>query len=550
MAPIGLERIADTLTWQAAVRSDLSVARLMLSGEDPDGLYGLGHARIVDAFFCWLDDLGVLDALRALPVVGVKRKVIPPELYVLIYFLRCLARIPSQEALPDLLFSDSALMQRLGFNAHQLEYGITRRSEERRQGRRRNLPVDPEAVSKNVVKLDLDAVRQFVHLVLQKLWARLPEVPARVLGAIDGTFIDLGPSAKGAKTTMRTKQVRTRDGMRTVDVATTGFKMVWMWCPETGLPLAVAFGTAEVDERPFVEGLILQARAVLGLRGKLDTVVIDRGFISGPGLWKIDEMGVRFVIPAKHDMNVYDEARQATRSADPGLTTHRKSRTRNRRARAGKGEPLRDVAEVIEVVGVEGCLTFETYAPAEEVGNSGHKDRNKKSFTPNPINAVALTREDGRKNPDLVLLTNGPVRQPFGTFDDYDERSRIENQGHRELKQSWFIEHPVQRTAKAAELHVLFVVLAYGLTEGYRQWLDGQIRDAAAGRTTTLGKFNRNLIAENHDRVIVFIGEQYGIYYTSELAMLFGRRVRKPNPKGAATVEELLDRLERTAGEA
>ena len=71
---------------------------------------------------------------------------------------------------------------------------------------------------------------------------------------------------------------------------------------------------------------------------------------------------------------------------------------------------------------------------------------------PPKINAVVLTRGDGREEPDFVLMTHGRVRQPFTVFDDYDERSRIENQGQRELKQSWFLAHPVQRTAKAAEL--------------------------------------------------------------------------------------------------
>ena len=38
--------------------------------------------------------------------------------YVLVYFLRCLARVPSQNALPDVLFTDEHLMSRIGFNAH------------------------------------------------------------------------------------------------------------------------------------------------------------------------------------------------------------------------------------------------------------------------------------------------------------------------------------------------------------------------------------------------------------------------------------------------
>jgi len=547
--PAGSERLAQSLTWQAATRADLGVARALVAGGEPDGVYGLGDARIVDAFFCWLDDLGVLDDLRALPLAGVQREVIPTELHVLVYFLRCLARIPSQESLPDLLFTDTALMQRLGFTVHQIEYGVTRRGNARRRGARRNVPVDPEAVSNNVVKLDLDAVRAFIHKVLGRIWARIPTVPSRILGALDGSLLDVGPTAKGAKRTMRTKQVRTREGLRTLDVATIGFKMVWLWCPATGLPLAVAFGTAEVDERPFVAGLVREAKEVLGDRGVLDTVVIDRGFMSGAGLWEIAAAGVRFVIPARHDMHVYTEARRTALSRDSDRPLHEKSRMRTRRERGEPGKPLRTVSETIEVVGVEGC-EFETFAPAADQGTKGHRDRYKKNFVPPKINAVVLTREDGRKDPDCVLLTNGPVRQPFTVFDDYDERSRIENQGHRELKQSWFLEHPAQRTAKATELHVLFVVLSFALTEGYRRWIEDQVRQDDAGKPTTLGAFTRRLAAENHDKILVFIDDQYGIYYTSEFSMLLGRRVKRPNPKGAATIEALLDRLRSTAAKA
>lgn len=544
----GKERLVQNLTWQAAIRSDLGVAEALMAGEEPDGVYGLGDARIVDTFFCWLEELGVLDELRALPTVGVQREVIPSEMYVLIYFLRCIARIPSQDSLPELLFSDTALMQRLGFNAHQLEFGITQRSAARRQGPRRNLPVDPEAVSKNVVKLNLEAVRTFIHKVLCRIWTTLPKVPKRVLGAIDGSLLDVGPTAKGAKTTVRNKQIRTRDGLRTVDVAMTGFTMVWLWCPENGLPLAVAFGTAEVDERPFVAGLLKQAREVLGERGVLDTIVIDKGFINGPGLWEIAAEGIRFVIPARRDMNVYEDARRRALFLDSDKPIYAKTRTLERKVRGDPGTPLRTITETMDVVGVEGC-PFETYAPASEIGTNGHRNQYKKNFVPNTINAVVLTRQDGRENPDFALLTNGPVNQPFATFDDYDERSRIENQGHRDLKQSWFLEHPVQRTAAATELHVLFVVLSYALTGGYRHWVEDQARQEDAGKPTTLGQFIRKLAAENHDKIIVFVGEQYGIYYTSEFTMLLGRRVKRPNPKGAATLEDLMVRLRASPGQ-
>lgn len=544
MEHAGSERIANTLTWQSAVRSDLRVAESLLDGDEPDGIYGISHARVVDHFLLYIEELGVGQALRALRPRGVQREVIPAELYVVLYFLRCLARIPSQEAMPDLLFADTALMLRTGFNAHQLEFGITQRGTQQRKGDRRNAPVDPEAISKNIAKLDLAEVRAFVTVVLKALWAKHPNVPAKGEFVIDGSFIEPGESTEGAGMTSRSKSVKTTEGVKTVSELTVGFKMVWMWSVETGLPVAISFGTAEVDERPFVQPLIDQARNVLGEGRSVGTLLIDRGFLDGPDLWALDNAGIQFVIPARRDLNVYEEAARATINDVPTHKLHRQSRTRQvrRRPEGGKGKLITE-DQTTEAVGVEGCRSLTTYTSAQKMGPRRPKGFYRKDFVAKPINAVVLTREDGRKNFDLTLLTNGPVTRPLAVLDNYDERSKIENQGHRVLKQDWHLERPPQRTRKATELHMCFVMVAYALTQGYRAWLDAQVRQEDAGLPQTLGEHVRRIEAENRDKVIVFCGESYGIFYTSEFSMLLGRRVRQPNPKGAADIDALMARL-------
>jgi len=394
MVPSAVEKIAEELTWQWGVRSDLSVARLVgLEGASPDGVYGLGASTVLDRLFCWLDELGAIDEIRGLEGHGVKRETIPFERWVL--RVRCLARIESQESLPELLFTDFALMTRLGFNAHDLRFGITDRGRTARKGPRRNLPLDPEAMSKNLMKLEVSEVRAAFKAILKRLWAAIPTLPKRLLGAIDGTFIELGPKAKGAGVSKRTKQVRTKAGLQSVEVAIFGFKMVWLYVPELGLPLAVAFGTAELDERPFVRGLLEDAREVLAGRAALDTIVLDRGFLDGPGLWELSASGLRFVIPARHDLRVHAEAIAATRGETPGIETFAKSRTRTVKKRVEGQKGLVKVERTLEVVGVEGLRTLETYAPEDQVGDSGHKDRHKKSFEANRINMCSPGRMAG-----------------------------------------------------------------------------------------------------------------------------------------------------------
>jgi len=73
-------------------------------------------------------------------------------------------------------------------------------------------------------------VRTVFKKSLRILWDKIPEVPDRLLAAIDGSFIEIGPSAEGAgtceKTCSRTKKVRTSEGMKTVKRTVIGFKMM------------------------------------------------------------------------------------------------------------------------------------------------------------------------------------------------------------------------------------------------------------------------------------------------------------------------------------
>ncbi len=89
--PVGCNRIADSLSWQCATRADLHVARLVHKGEEPDAVYPMAAATLVDGFLAWLDRIGVLARLKALRGEGVRRQVIPFRQFVYLYFLRCLA---------------------------------------------------------------------------------------------------------------------------------------------------------------------------------------------------------------------------------------------------------------------------------------------------------------------------------------------------------------------------------------------------------------------------------------------------------------------------
>ena len=90
--------------------------------------------------------------------------------------------------------------------------------------------------------------------------------------------------------------------------------------------------------------------------------------MSGPSLHEIAERGYEFAIPARHNMDVYEEARKE--AADPKSAFRCFCKTRKTRSmrRFADGGPLRSVSHQTEVVGIEG-IAFETFAPESEDRN-------------------------------------------------------------------------------------------------------------------------------------------------------------------------------------
>ena len=426
-----------------------------------------------------------------------------------------------------------------------MEEGSTQRGADRREGPRRNLPVDPEAVTKNILKIPITAMRQLFQTALRLVWQALPEVPDEIGVLIDGTLIGYGESAKGAGRTGRKKKVRLKEGLSTITEYFTGFQLVWAYVPQLGLPIALGFSKAGIDERKFVLPLLSRAERVIKGISRIRWIAIDRGFMSGPLLHEIAERGYEFAIPARHDMDVYKEARRE--AADPKSSLrrfHKRRKTRSMR-RSAEGGPLRSVSRTLEVVGIEG-IAFETFASESKVGPRGHEDAYKKQFVAPTINAVVVLTENG-KDADMVILTNAPVSDPIASFDRYDMRSLIENEGNRTLKQSWHLEKTPQRSAKGVQIHAIFVVLCFALAQAHRIQLEHDQREEDAGRSTTQGEYLRKLARENAQKLIVFIDDRFGIYFTTEFALLLGRRVKRPNARAAKTIEELMARLEQDA---
>jgi hypothetical protein len=254
---------------------------------------------------------------------------------------------------------------------------------------------------------------------------------------------------------------------------------------------------------------------------RLAKVVFDKGFLDGTTLWSLDQHGITFVVPAKGNMDGTADAR-AQAATGKGITVGRRAHT----VRHGQGKTARTERLETEVVGITGLTTYDQY------GTPAHESHaNRRDFQANPLNAVVVRQWNGKDywpRGKTVFLTNASVAKPLQPFDDYDDRSLIENCCIREAKQQWDLKHPPQKTARAVRVHVLFTLLLFALATAYR--LQGE-RAALGGEPVGWQRWRRQLMEQNRDKVIVFAQGTYGIFHIAVFALLMGAKLKDVPPE-------------------
>ena len=94
------QNLAERLCWQAARRDDSRVARRLYRKQVVDGVYRLDEGALLDDFFHFLQELGVVDLLEDVQGTAIQREMVPFVQYVLLYGLKTLFGIESMNALP------------------------------------------------------------------------------------------------------------------------------------------------------------------------------------------------------------------------------------------------------------------------------------------------------------------------------------------------------------------------------------------------------------------------------------------------------------------
>jgi hypothetical protein len=515
------QNLAERLCWEVARRDDSRVARRLYRKPLVDGVYRLDEGALLDDFFHFLQAIGVVVLLEEAHGAAIHRQMVPFVQYVLLYSMKTLFGMESINALPSLLFSDEALMQLVGFNAQQVRQGICRRGATKRQGERLPGPICPDTLANNIVKWNLRDLEAVFNGSIRAL-AKAGVFGAKVSGIADGTDLETTEHDTGrGQVTRMVRSEDTRGRMHEIEVTVYGWKVFLLIDAATKIPLAVKVGQIQEHEALWTRALVTQARLNLQGYARLHKVVFDQGFLDGTTLWWLDQHEITFVVPAKTNMAVAADAR-AQAAADEGLTVGRRVHT----VRHGQGKTARTERLETEVVGIPGLTTYDQDGTPEH-GRQQHR----RDFQPNPINAVVVRKWRGKDDGlggQTVFLTNASVAKPLQPFDDYDDRSLIENCCIKEAKQQWELGHPPQKTDRAVRVHVMFTRLMFALATAYRLACE---REARGEEPVGWQRWRRQLLEQTRDKVIVLAQGYYGIFHLAEYSLLLGVKLKDVPPE-------------------
>lgn len=530
------EIVVERLNWQVAARDDPAVAEAIHAGAELDAVYPLGEVGLLDEFFHFLENQGLLAEFATLPLPSVERVFLPVIQFVLLYLLKTVLGIESMNALPALLFSNVAAMTLIGFNAHQVAEGFTRRGDDKRKTRPKQGPLSPQCLAQNIGKFTAEQMEGLFNRVI-RLLVGVVGLRGDLTVALDGSKVPTTKNYPGCGCLTVTHKVKEKKTGRLVEVVKKvfGWKVLVLIEVQTRLPLAMAVTQIQAYEGEYLVPLVKQAQENLGERARIRKVVIDRGYLDGEDLWQIDQLGITFVIVAKAGMAVREDAHALAREAQ-GVE-------RVRRVRHGHGKKAWVEELKTCLVGIEGLTTYDDYADPQEAIH-----RNRADYVPQQLNAVVVRTWENREYPDggIVYLTNGSVTDPFVVFDAYDWRSVIENGIFKEGKHPWHLTHFPQKTKQAVIVHCFFTLTVMALCTAFRLWkAQDELADEPdpspppARRQTQsvplaatllggegIARWRRRLHAENRDKVIVFVGDQYGIFHVSAFAVLAGLRIK------------------------
>ncbi len=201
--------VQERLNWKLAWRDDAQVAQGLYAGEEIEEMHELSDAGLLDEFFVFLQDLGMLQAFEQVSLAGAKRMLVPTVQFVLLYLLKVFLGGQSMNELPRVLFSDLGLMELVGFNAHQCENGLTKRGDAQRTRKKKQGPITAQCLADNISKLSEEEMERLFNQMVQLL-ARRGMFTGKLVVALDGSKLPTPKSYEGCGKLKQTRSVKVK----------------------------------------------------------------------------------------------------------------------------------------------------------------------------------------------------------------------------------------------------------------------------------------------------------------------------------------------------
>ncbi|MDA3790493.1 MAG: transposase, partial [Desulfobacula sp.] len=277
---------------------------------------------------------------------------------IFIYMMRIVAGLQFFWHMDSVILRSQSLMRLVGFNGRDIKEGTCNR------GRKKPVSDEKKPIQiRGPVSCDFirDILASIVAPTLEKMFnsgisilAASNFFPKIVHALLDASEIESTEKCKGCgKVTkqkppeLRLRKKRIRKVLETVF----GFKIWVVWDPNSRLPLAMRFTTIEVHDINLAQEVVQQAIDNLGDHANITSLAIDRGFMDGIFLWWLNTEGITFFIPAKANMNVYNDALFLAGTGNRN--------TRDKIRTVGSGKNKIKVTDYWDVEGLEGLTSAE-----------------------------------------------------------------------------------------------------------------------------------------------------------------------------------------------
>ena len=478
------EKNRKYIEWQHLTRDQKEVAKRIIEN-NYEFLQGADWG-FLDNFIIFLKEIGFLKVLD-ISGEGYERKMITIAKLLMTYNMKILRGIAKMGQVPDMLFKDTGLLMLLGFTARQIKNGVCKRSKKR--GKKRKGPISKDTLSDVLDRISTEEIEGIINGSVQIL--NEGGFIDDNIYICDGTDIETTEDCQGCgRKTVKEEHINKITGKKTeIEKTTYGFKLIVIRGVYSGIVVAAKMAKIEESEKDYTLSLIKQAEKNIGK--KIGVLLLDRGFIAGTTLWKINKVfEADFVIPATKTMDITKDAR--------GL-------------RNSTGENIwREATNDIEAVGIKGLVSYDQYGDEEH----NKKNKHSKDFVANPINVVMVTRwKEVRYKPgeEKVFLTSLRVDNPVKL------RSLIENTTFRELKQGWLINSIPKKTEAAARSHAFLTICMFNMSKAYRSKLGKEITEEGIIR------FRRTTDLDTRNTTVIISEEHYAIFDLEELAILWGK---------------------------